>query len=47
MARYDGAQPAAAGAESGVQGVRESGDQLPVNRMGPIEPWRDFRARPG
>jgi putative membrane-bound dehydrogenase-like protein len=25
--------------------VRESGDQLPVNRISPIEPWRDFRAR--
>jgi putative membrane-bound dehydrogenase-like protein len=25
--------------------VRESGDQLPVNRISPMEPWRDFRAR--
>lgn len=25
--------------------VRESGDQLPVKRISPLEPWRDFRAR--
>ncbi|HUR56764.1 MAG TPA: PVC-type heme-binding CxxCH protein [Opitutaceae bacterium] len=28
-----------------VYDARESGDQLPVMRISPLEPWRDFRAR--
>ena len=28
-----------------VHDARESGDQLPVKRISPLEPWRDLRAR--